>query len=84
MDLSNSMSIKGNESANNVVSLFGAKKNSINETETIMGARETISASDAETIFNEAIKRNQENRERLRQERLKANKGVLRSYRIKD
>lgn len=83
MDLSNSTNGKVNESCANVVSIFGAKKSDLTEKDTSIGARDN-STADAHTIFTEAIKRNQENRERLRQERLKANKGVLRSYRIKD
>ena len=34
--------------------------------------------------FEEAMKRNEENRERMKKERLKDNKKVLKTYRIKD
>ena len=37
----------------------------------------------AKAVFEEAERRNEENRQRMIKERLKANKGVLRSYRIK-
>jgi beta-N-acetylglucosaminidase len=38
---------------------------------------------DTEMSFEEIQERNRKNKERVEQERLKANKGVLRSYRIK-
>ena len=43
----------------------------------------TPSLRDNEHDFAEAIKRNEKTQEKLRQERLKANESVLRSYRIK-
>lgn len=63
----------------NIVSLFGAKKNA---------AEAEIKASEQEEVpkegFLDAIKKNFENQERLRKERLKANQSVLKSYRIKN
>lgn len=37
----------------------------------------------ASETFEEIMKRNEENKERMRKERLNANKSVLRNYRIK-
>lgn len=36
-----------------------------------------------ELSFEEVVKRNKENAERMKKEREKANKGVIRSYRLK-
>ena len=36
-----------------------------------------------ELTFEEIVKRNMENKERMRRDRAKANKGVIRSYRLK-
>jgi len=44
---------------------------------------ETEETKEEDFSFEEIMKRNQENKERLRRERLKGNKGTLRSYRIK-
>jgi hypothetical protein len=40
-------------------------------------------SSEAETSFAELMKKNAENSERMRKERNKANRSVLKSYRIK-
>ena len=37
----------------------------------------------ADEVFADAMKKHEENRKRMNAERIKANKGVLRSYRIK-
>ena len=63
------------KSAPNVVSLFGANR----ETKRDDRASEAESTED----FREVMRRNQENKDRLNKERLKANKSVLRNYRIK-
>jgi hypothetical protein len=39
---------------------------------------------DFEKMFAEAVKKNEENKKRVAEDRKKANKSVLRSYRIKD
>jgi hypothetical protein len=62
-----------------VVSLFESrKKESSSSANGVTGQ-----AADPNSLFLEAMQRNAENRERLRSERAKANKSVLRSYRIK-
>lgn len=42
------------------------------------------SDSNSGKSFDEIMRRNAENLERMRRERLQANKGVLKSYKIKD
>lgn len=63
----------------NIVSLFGGKK---------VTAQEEQKASDqpeaSKESFLDAMRKNFENEERLRKERLKANQSVLKSYRIKN
>jgi hypothetical protein len=62
-----------------LVSLFGNRKDS--------GASEVSESNPKEegTVgFFDAIKKNMDNEERLRRERLKANQSVLKSYRIKN
>jgi hypothetical protein len=63
----------------NIVSLFGAKKTAV-ETEKKASEQEEVPKEG----FFDAIKKNFENQERLRKERLKANQSVLKSYRIKN
>jgi hypothetical protein len=63
----------------NIVSLFGAKKSPVED--------ETKASCDSEASkesFLDAMRKNFENQERLRKERLKANQSVLKSYRIKN
>ncbi len=69
-----------NQNANeNVVSLFAPRK------DIVPGEKQAEpAATSPESVFDDAIRRNEENRKRLMQERLKANKGVLKSYRIKN
>jgi hypothetical protein len=69
-----------NETEDNVVSLFGAK--SKNEKQAKSTNSDSSEISD-EIAFEEAMKRNEENRRRMMKERNNANKGVLKSYRIK-
>ena len=72
-------------SESKVVSLFEARKNlaekaSTQATETPV-PEEELQAD--EESFESVMRKNNANKERMRQERLKANKSVLRSYRIK-
>ncbi len=60
-----------------VVSLFGARKADAK-------GDDTGEKDGKEESFFDSIKRNSDNEERLRQERLKANQSVLKSYRIKN
>lgn len=62
-----------------VVSLFESRKKE--ESATVNGS--PSETTDPNSLFLEAMRRNAENRERLKSERAKANKSVLRSYRIK-
>jgi len=48
------------------------------------GAETTASKTVSESDFADEIRKNMENSERLKKERLKANQGVLKSYRIKN
>lgn len=64
----------------NVVSLFSPKSENKND----IKSKKPTSEQDAYDIFMEAMRRNKTNTDRLRRERSKANKGVLRSYRITD
>lgn len=63
----------------NIVSLFGAHKEA-EKTET----KEAMSKEDKPEGFFDAMRKNSENEERLRKERLKANQSVLKTYRIKN
>jgi thiamine pyrophosphokinase len=62
---------------NKIVSIFD-KKYDNKKTE-----KKTEDKTDTEMSFEEIQERNRKNKERVEQERLKANKGVLRSYRIR-
>jgi len=66
--------------ATNVVSLFGAKKTVPSQ---VNYPKELDAEKSADNFLN-SMKKNVENAERMRQERLKANKSVLRTYNIKD
>jgi hypothetical protein len=66
-----------------LVSLFGSRKEA-NPDEKEVKAAESESSSKDEPSFSDAMKKNMENEERLRKERLKANQSVLKSYRIKN
>lgn len=70
-------------SENNVVSLFEARKkqNQINKTDE---KNKTGSSFDVDNFFADIMKKNQDSKSKASQDRLKSNKSVLRSYRIKD
>lgn len=63
----------------NIVSLFGAKKAAPQDEQKSLEHDEVSKDS-----FMDAMKKNFDNQERLRKERLKANQSVLKSYRIKN
>ena len=65
-----------NTNQENVINLF-AKKSAKESSNSEKSDEEKKSES-----FAEIMKRNAENKERVKQERLKANKGVIRSYRL--
>ena len=71
---------QGQPESNKVVSIFGARQKVL--------APESQEASQMESkdakSFEDVMRKNAENLERMRRERLQANKGVLKSYRIKD
>ena len=70
-----------NTSDSKVVSIFANREKDKSKEE------QAKSASDAKSedtpSFEEVMKQNQKNKERMEKERLSANKSVLRSYRIK-
>lgn len=62
------------DTGNNIISLFGNRAKSSDDS----------AEQKTERIqFDEVILRNKRNQERLRQDRIKANEKVLKSYRIK-
>lgn len=61
-----------------VVSIFSARKASESAPKSI-----APKSSPGES-FDEVMRRNAENLERMRRERLQANKGVIKSYKLKD
>lgn len=63
----------------NIVSLFGTKKTAAEDAKKASEQDETPKEG-----FGDAMKKNFENQERMRKERLKANQSVLKSYRIKN
>jgi hypothetical protein len=65
----------------NVVGLLTRKQDSQKPAEQQETSHEASSSIDS---FNESFRKNMENAERLRRERLKANQGVLKSYKIKN
>ena len=73
------MKMEGQSTNENVISLFSARKEATKPVQTAEISAETI-----DTSLEDAIRRNEENRKRMMQDRLKANKGVLKSYRIKN
>ena len=66
------------ETEGNVVSLFSAKKNSGKEPK-----EKKEEASEEENSFLAIMRKNLDNHKRMKSERTKANKGVIRSYRLK-
>jgi hypothetical protein len=68
---------RNSEESTKVVSLFS--KRPTQET-----PKKSTSEMGADELFNSVMQKNEENRKRLAEDRLKANKGVLRSYRIKN
>ena len=78
-DVVGGMKMEGQNTNENVISLFSPRKDLVNPEQS---ADSSVAA--AESSFEDAIRRNEENRKRMMQDRLKANKGVLKSYRIKN
>lgn len=68
------------DSSDNVVSLFNRKPSDKVTKKDKESSDEIEESSD---LFSDIIKKNFETRERMRKERNKANKGVIRSYRLK-
>lgn len=69
-------------SQDNVVSLFAARENAKKGVK----ATQNVEASqkDEDLSFEEIIRRNKETADRMKRDRKKSNKSVLRSYRIKN
>jgi len=70
---------KGVEAVDNVVSLFTKAETA----KPGLTATENSDGQSPDDVFETVRKRNEEVAERLRRERAKANRAVLRSYRIK-
>ena len=77
-ELEDVMQNQTDNSTSNVVSLFGNRKAAV-QTED----KPSVHVETSKEGFFDAIKKNSDNEERLRKERLKANQSVLKSYRIK-
>jgi hypothetical protein len=60
-----------------VVSIFSARQKSESAIDSKSSPKEELS-------FSDVMRKNAENLDRMRRERLQSNKGVLKSYRIKD
>jgi len=67
-----------------VVSIFSARQKVAVPASQESGQVESHDANGDAKSFDEVMRKNAENLERMRRERLQANKGVLKSYRIKD
>ena len=78
-ELEDVMRNQTDNSTSNVVSLFGNRKVAV-QTED----KPSVNVETSKEGFFYAIKKNSDNEERLRKERLKANQSVLKSYRIKN
>jgi hypothetical protein len=76
-------STKPNSEPTKVVSLFAPRKITEEET-TEEKVLESKDSNSKESAFLQEMRRNMENAERLKKDRLKANQGVLKSYRIKN
>ena len=72
-----------NES-DNIISIFRARKAETANPEVPVKSEEQEQAAGAEENLNNVVRRNLDNAERVRQERLKANRDVLKSYKIKN
>ena len=70
-----------NASDSKVVSIFESRNKSKSDEETAKA--ESAAQAEESLSFQEVMKQNQKNKERMEKERLSANKSVLRSYRIK-
>ena len=78
MDHENKKNNEANLENNNVVSIFSAKQTSCTSNDQNTGKKVA-----AEELFAKTMEKNAANAKRLRDSRIKANRGVLRSYRIK-
>jgi hypothetical protein len=76
--------MQGQETQNeNVISLFSARKAEAQPQAAAEGEKAAEGDKPAES-FEEIMRRNQANKDRMAKERSSANKSVLRSYRIKN
>jgi len=66
----------------NLISITKKKEDEENE-ETVGTSEETAEKAKEDYDFESTMKKNQENRKRAADERRKANKGVIRSYKLK-
>jgi len=70
-----------NTSDSKVVSIFASRDKEKDREES--GKTASEAKSEGPSSFEDVMKQNQKNKERMEKERLSANKSVLRSYRIK-
>ena len=71
--------MENQSSESNVVSLFGAKGAAVKKKAL---KNDESTDENVDLMLNDAIRKNEENRKRLMEDRLKANRSVLKSYRI--
>lgn len=71
-------------SENNVVSIFDAKRKMMQEAKHNHQSKKADGNFDVDNFFADIMKKNSESKQKASSERLKSNKSVLRSYRIKD
>ena len=72
------------ENENNVVSLFEARKKIKEEDKVVTKKADEKIEEEVGQFFSDTIKKNSETRSRLKTDRNKANKSVIRSYRLKN
>ena len=77
-----------NSKPDNIVSLFAARQEAANKSKSatteVKADAKAEETTQSKESFNDLMRKNAENDERLRKERLKANSSVLKSYRIKN
>ena len=73
-----------NSNDNNVVSIFDAKRRLAKENQSKHHTKTVDGDFDVDNFFADIMKKNSESKQKASTDRLKSNKSVLRSYRIKD
>ena len=73
-----------NSDNNNVVSIFDAKRKLMKENQNKHNSKPVDGDFDVDNFFADIMKKNNADKQKASTDRLKSNKSVLRSYRIKD